>query len=96
MRTILFKLIKVWLKFRGLDWFSLRAGDVPSRLAQDKPLYWLNPTDQRSYNYGWFTLTELALWGLSRGPIPKANREAICYGVANSPNYKKYLEETKS
>lgn len=33
--------------------------------------FWLNPEDQHSNHYGWFTLEELRLWAHDQRPIPK-------------------------
>lgn len=34
-------------------------------------VYWLNPMDQDSNNYGWFTVEELDKWVKGKGPVPK-------------------------
>lgn len=40
-------------------------------------IYWLNPTDQQSNNFGWFTVEELEQWMEGKGPIPgKQKRSA--------------------
>lgn len=34
-------------------------------------IYWLNPWDQDSNNYGYYTVEDLKLWAQDKGPIPK-------------------------
>lgn len=34
-------------------------------------LFWLNPMEQKIYNYGWFTVEDLELWIEGKGPIIK-------------------------
>jgi hypothetical protein len=34
-------------------------------------IFWLNPSDQKINNYGWFTVEELEEWLENKGPIPK-------------------------
>lgn len=34
-------------------------------------IFWLNPEQQHSNNYGWFTVEELDQWIAGKGPIPK-------------------------
>jgi hypothetical protein len=37
--------------------------------------FFLNPTDQGSNNFGWFTVEELDEWIAGRGPVPKNPKE---------------------
>ena len=32
--------------------------------------FWLNPTDQKNNNHGWYTVEDLELWLIGEGPIP--------------------------
>jgi hypothetical protein len=38
-------------------------------------IYWLNPRDQDENNFGWYTVEDLDLWILGKGPIPKQKVE---------------------
>jgi hypothetical protein len=35
--------------------------------------FWLNPTEQQSNNFGYYTVKELEQWMQGKGPIPKSN-----------------------
>lgn len=54
------------LREAGKDWYSLsrccRGEDGVLRV-------WLNPAEQRKYNFGWFTIDELREWAEGKGPI---------------------------
>lgn len=50
-----FEKVKEKLKKKGFDWFSLES------MHKDKKgiwRMWLNPVNQRNYNFGWFTLQD--------------------------------------
>lgn len=49
-------------------------------------IYWLNPMNQQDNEYGWYTVEELELWALGKGPV-----------IEKSKNYKaqKAREATK-
>lgn len=34
-------------------------------------LFWLNPMDQRAFNFGWFTVEQLGEWAVGKGPVMK-------------------------
>jgi hypothetical protein len=54
---------------RGLKWYALS----PKWVNNDEKdiVYWLNPYNQESVNYGWFTEEQLLQWIDGIGPIPK-------------------------
>lgn len=37
--------------------------------ARDELIFYLNPSDQRRYQHGWFTLAELQAWARDAGPV---------------------------
>lgn len=45
------------------DWFD--------REVQDEVVFFVNPSDQRKYDYGWFTVEELRLATTGQGPMMK-------------------------
>jgi hypothetical protein len=70
--------IRAKLKAAGKNWYALSAKfwascEKTTRAVVDtgeKVMFWLNPSDQRNVNYGWFTLEELEQWLNDEGPIP--------------------------
>jgi hypothetical protein len=38
---------------------------------KDEVIFFLNPQEQRRYNFGWFTVSELTDWAQERGPVIK-------------------------
>lgn len=38
-------------------------------------MFWLNPCEQDTNNYGWYTVEQLELWAENKGPIPKKGQE---------------------
>lgn len=59
------------IKKSGKGFFALE----PAWANEDKTevKFFLNPTEQRQYNSGWFTLAQLEAWTRDEGPILKAN-----------------------
>lgn len=59
--------VKIKLQKANKEWFSL------SRVEKHNNIWevWLNPYNQSTYNYGWFTLEDLLLWVEDKGPIIK-------------------------
>lgn len=53
----------------GKRYYALSPAWFPENDAKVK--FWLNPVDQKSNNYGWYTVEELDQWIDGRGPIPK-------------------------
>jgi hypothetical protein len=61
--------IREYLAEKGKKYFALSprwANDEKSELT-----FFLNPCDQESNDFGWFSVQELREWGENRGPIPK-------------------------
>lgn len=56
-----------FLKAKGKSWYCLE----PRWKNKDRKefWFWLNPMDQHRYNYGFYTVEELRLWGEDKGPI---------------------------
>ncbi len=65
---MILKLLKLWLRFRGKDWYAIEDG---CDFFTKRRLYWLYRLNQDDDECGWFTAWELFLWGFNRGPIPK-------------------------
>ena len=72
--------IEKLLKDAGKGWFSLRPQRFPNGFTTrhgvvvDKTggyAWWLNPSDQKNNEFGWYTLEELQAWARNEGPIPK-------------------------
>lgn len=61
--------IKTILKLAGKKYFALSPKWKDE--TKKEVIYWLNPEDQQNVNFGWFTLKELKLWAINKGPIPK-------------------------
>lgn len=59
--------IKDILKKAGKSWYALSPAWANEKKTKVK--YFLNPCEQRKYNYGWFTLHDLKLWAKDKGPI---------------------------
>lgn len=67
------------LKKAGKSWFALSpkwSKDIRSTVrgpinTSYPVVYWLNPTDQKNNNFGWYTVEDLMLWAVNNGPIPK-------------------------
>lgn len=63
------------------DWVSRftslvgREGN-PADQTRHKVIFFLNPMDQRNFNYGWFTVEELDAWIEGRGPVLKEKASA--------------------
>lgn len=57
--------VKVTLKDRGKDWFSLERW----QWVDGEMRFWLNPTDQSSYQVGWYSIRDLIDWAHDRGPV---------------------------
>lgn len=55
------------LKKAKKDYFAL----TPSYNKDNELQFWLNPFDQKSNNYGYFSVQELDQWIDNKGPIPK-------------------------
>lgn len=59
--------IEKLLQTKGKRYFAL----TPKRKEDGSLSFWLNPTEQSSYNHGWYSLEELKLWAEEKGPIIK-------------------------
>ncbi len=53
------------LKKAGKGYFALS----PRREDDGSLIFWLNPTEQRIHNYGWYKLADLEAWARNEGPI---------------------------
>jgi hypothetical protein len=62
--------IEKLLKDAGKKYFALS----PRRQLDGSLRYWLNPMEQQDNNFGWFTLDDLKLWVVNKGPIPGRKR----------------------
>jgi hypothetical protein len=62
--------IEKLLSNAGKRYFALS----PRRQKDGSLRYWLNPQDQQDNNFGWFTLEDLKLWTVGKGPIPGRKR----------------------
>ena len=60
------ELVKEYLSLKKKKYFFLGN---PQKNKEGEWIFLLNPYDQDIYNYGWFTLKDLALWGKNKGPI---------------------------
>ncbi|MCC6934406.1 MAG: hypothetical protein IT406_01770 [Candidatus Yanofskybacteria bacterium] len=63
------------LKAAGKGYFALSPRwlpkENPPKMAH--PIwFWLNPVEQSSNNYGYFTVEDLLLWAQDKGPVPKS------------------------
>lgn len=56
------------LRSAGKDWYALS----PRREKDGSIVFWLNPTAQRTYNCGWFTVAQLREWAQDKGPVMMA------------------------
>jgi len=63
----------IYNKISSKQYYALSPSWIDSNKTEVH--FWLNPTDQRNNNYGWFTVEELELWTQGRGPIPKKGNE---------------------
>jgi len=59
--------------YGGKPYFALS----PKYDQDGKIKFWLNPSDQKKYNYGWFTLEELRQWGRGEGPVIKKDKQKL-------------------
>jgi hypothetical protein len=59
------------LEKAGKTWNYLHV----DRLDEEgKPLWWLNPAEQRIHQYGWYHTDDLKLWADDKGPIMQMRR----------------------
>jgi hypothetical protein len=73
--------IEKLLKDAGKGWFSLHPQRFPNGFTTRRGVvadtttggyaWWLNPSDQKNNEFGWYTLEELQAWARNEGPIPK-------------------------
>ena len=57
----------------SFGYYALSPSWMNSNKSSKHPvMFWLNPMDQESTNYGWFTVEELEQWIKGEGPIPKS------------------------
>jgi hypothetical protein len=52
---------------------STKDGEIKTK---HPVIFWLNPQDQQDNAYGWFTVEDLELWALGKGPIPGNGRDS--------------------
>jgi hypothetical protein len=57
--------VKVTLKDRGKEWFSLERW----QWVDGEIRFWLNPIDQANYQIGWYSIRDLIDWSHDRGPV---------------------------
>ena len=74
-------MIEKRLKKAGKSWFALspkklNKEDMEKHKTKFSVIFWLNPTEQRIVNYGWFTVEELRMWIKGKGPIVKQDEVA--------------------
>jgi len=74
-------MIEKRLKKAGKSWFALspkklNKEDMKKHKTKFSVIFWLNPTEQRIVNYGWFTVEELRMWIKGKGPIVKQDEVA--------------------
>lgn len=64
------------LKPSWVDRFGSLVGrdGVPREQTRHPVIFFLNPMEQRSFNYGWFTVEELDAWIAGFGPVPKEHK----------------------
>jgi len=55
---------------------STRRGEIKTKYDV---IYFLNPMEQRIYNFGWFTVEDLEAWIKDEGPIPM-KKEGVAHG----------------
>lgn len=59
--------------------------DMNSEFNTKYPIvFWLNPANQKKYNYGWFTVEEIEEWYLGVGPIVKDKNSVKDFVLGNS------------
>lgn len=66
------------LKPAWVDKFGSLVGreGVPREQTRHPVIFFLNPMDQRSFNYGWFTVEELEDWITGEGPVVMQKKTA--------------------
>jgi len=68
--------IKDKLKAAGKTYYALspkRPSDKDANNSKHNIIFWLNPSEQKENNYGWYTVEELEAWVEDKGPIPIKN-----------------------
>lgn len=63
--------VKATLRDQGKQWRSLERW----QWMDGEFHFWLNPTDQESYQLGWYTIDELIAWTQERGPVLRSFEE---------------------
>jgi len=58
------------LKKAGKGYYALS----PRREEDGSLIFWLNPMEQNTYNFGWFKIPELEAWARNEGPILQSNK----------------------
>lgn len=56
---------------KGYHALSPRWATNMKKKTKHPVIYWLNPSEQHTNNFGWFTVEELDAWIEGKGPIPK-------------------------
>lgn len=59
--------IEAYLREHGKRWHAL----APRWADESKSavVFWLNPMEQKKYNFGWFTVEQLREWAHDKGPV---------------------------
>jgi hypothetical protein len=55
----------------GCEYYALSPSWINDEDESEGIMFWLNPSDQKNNNYGWYEVEELKLWAKGRGRIPK-------------------------
>lgn len=63
--------IKEHLKANGKSWYALSPAWANEEKTEVK--FFLNPCEQSKYGYGWFSMEDLQLWAVDKGPIVMSN-----------------------
>ena len=68
--------IKQELEAAGKKYYALKPGFFLDENGNEFIKFFLNPQEQNTNNYGWFTVEELQQWTKGDGPIPKTKEGA--------------------
>ena len=66
--------VKDELRAAGKQWCALSRYHHPED-DSGPAIVWLNPHNQQQYNAGWFTVEELRLWAVDKGPVVKTAQQ---------------------
>ncbi len=70
--------IKMLLKKAGKEYFALipKWNTEPGQAKGKNNLtFWLNPSDQKNHQYGWYSLDDLKAWAKDEGPIMEMKKK---------------------